>query len=176
MSKMTFLILTLLFAIPLGNAYANPNLSQLSRQTSFDLFEPQNLESGLSYEIKLPNNKDGSTSFDTVLLSYFGNNGKFKFALSQQKNNSVITQELTNINVQSKEIKKQYIKHKVRLEARGELVKINGSEGRYEAYVGKNATGGVLRWIQSGTYIELNAPELSKESLIKIAESMKKVN
>lgn len=59
-----------------------------------------------------------------------------------------------------------------------ELVQINNCEGHFEAWVGtrngvKDISGGYLRWIHKGTYVEMVSSRLSKEEMIKIAKSLK---
>ena len=38
---------------------------------------------------------------------------------------------------------------------------------------GELITGGLLRWKQEGTYIEMNSTRVSKDAMLKIARSMK---
>ncbi|MED2133304.1 MULTISPECIES: DUF4367 domain-containing protein [Brevibacillus] len=59
-----------------------------------------------------------------------------------------------------------------------EIVQINNFEGHFEAWVGgrngaNDTPGGYLRWIQKGTYVEMESSRLSKEEMIKIAKSLK---
>ncbi|MFJ7937061.1 DUF4367 domain-containing protein [Peribacillus sp. NPDC096622] len=60
-------------------------------------------------------------------------------------------------------------------------VDINGNKGYFLKWVdsgnvdnnGEIITGGLLRWIQDGTYIEMNSSRLSEEKMLEIARSMK---
>ena len=38
---------------------------------------------------------------------------------------------------------------------------------------GDPITGGLLNWVQDGTYVEMNSSRLSKERMLEIASSMK---
>ncbi|KRE31608.1 DUF4367 domain-containing protein [Paenibacillus sp. Soil522] len=109
------------------------------------------------------------------MINYFNTENSYVFGVRQLKNNSYITKEITEFDVKNKTQKTSKVNEKFTLEPRGELIYINGTKGWYEAYIGKKPTGGMLKWIESDTYIELDTIQLSKSSLIKIAESMKKI-
>ncbi|MCA1063706.1 hypothetical protein QTG56_11235 [Rossellomorea sp. AcN35-11] len=53
----------------------------------------------------------------------------------------------------------------------GDPVDINGVKGYYKPF--SNAPGGILTWIQGGTYIEMSSSEKNKVEMIEIAGSMK---
>ncbi|MGG0658730.1 DUF4367 domain-containing protein [Rummeliibacillus pycnus] len=60
-------------------------------------------------------------------------------------------------------------------------VDINGNKGYFQGWeesgeVDKNGdtiTGGLLNWVQNGTYVEMNSSRLPKERMLEIARSMK---
>jgi hypothetical protein len=60
-------------------------------------------------------------------------------------------------------------------------VDINGNKGYYRGWVdsgkvdknGDTITGGLLDWVQDGTYVEMNSSRLPKERMLEIARSMK---
>jgi hypothetical protein len=56
-------------------------------------------------------------------------------------------------------------------------VDINGNKGYFQEWIdssnGDNITGGLLNWVQDGTYVEMNSSRLSKEKMLEIARSMK---
>lgn len=60
-------------------------------------------------------------------------------------------------------------------------VDINGNKGYFSewGYIGKIdenrelTTGGLLNWVQDGTFVEMNSSILSKEKMLEIARSMK---
>lgn len=60
-------------------------------------------------------------------------------------------------------------------------VDIKGNKGYFQGCeesgeVDKNGdtiTGGLLRWVQDGTYVEMSSSRLSKERMLEIARSMK---
>jgi len=59
-------------------------------------------------------------------------------------------------------------------------VDINGNKGYFQEWeesgeVDKNGdtiTGGLLNWVQDGTYVEMNSSRLPKEKMLEIARSM----
>ncbi len=60
-------------------------------------------------------------------------------------------------------------------------VYINGNEGYFQEWGesgkvdkhGDTIAGGILNWVQEGTYVELRSSILSKEKMLKVARSMK---
>jgi len=60
-------------------------------------------------------------------------------------------------------------------------VDINGNKGYFQGWeesgeVDNNRdtiTGGLLKWVQDGTYVEMNSSRLSKEKMLEIARSIK---
>ncbi|WP_312474934.1 DUF4367 domain-containing protein [Neobacillus sp.] len=61
-----------------------------------------------------------------------------------------------------------------------EQVDISGNKGYFQKWVdsgevdrnGDTITGGLLNWVQDGTFIEMNSSRLSKEEMLEIARSM----
>ncbi|WP_163100704.1 DUF4367 domain-containing protein [Peribacillus alkalitolerans] len=60
-------------------------------------------------------------------------------------------------------------------------VDINGNKGYFQEWIdsgnvdknGETIAGGLLNWVQDGTYIEMNSSRLPKERMLEIARSMK---
>ncbi|RJE88337.1 hypothetical protein D3P07_10015 [Paenibacillus sp. 1011MAR3C5] len=53
----------------------------------------------------------------------------------------------------------------------GAKMNINGSEERFEPRANYIA-GGLLRWVQDGTFIEIDSKVFTKEEMIYLAKSM----
>jgi hypothetical protein len=59
-------------------------------------------------------------------------------------------------------------------------VDINGNKGYFLKWIdsgeidknGDTITGGLLRWVQDGTYVEMSSSRLSEEKMLEIARSM----
>jgi hypothetical protein len=59
-------------------------------------------------------------------------------------------------------------------------VDINGNKGYFQEWIdsgevdknGDIITGGLLNWVQDGTYVEMNSSRLPKEKMLEIARSM----
>ncbi|NYE06984.1 hypothetical protein F4694_003769 [Bacillus niacini] len=57
---------------------------------------------------------------------------------------------------------------------------INGNKGYFQEWIdsgevdkyGDTITGGLLNWVQDGTYLEMNSSRLTKEKMLEIAWSM----
>ncbi|MDQ6600814.1 DUF4367 domain-containing protein [Bacillus salipaludis] len=60
-------------------------------------------------------------------------------------------------------------------------IEINGSKGYFQEWAdrgksdikGDTINGGLLNWVQDGTYVEMSSSRLAKEKLLEIARSMK---
>jgi hypothetical protein len=52
-----------------------------------------------------------------------------------------------------------------------ETVNINGNQGYFNGF--DNAPGGLLSWQQEGTFVEMDSSTITKQEMIKIANSMK---
>jgi hypothetical protein len=60
-------------------------------------------------------------------------------------------------------------------------VNINENKGYFQEWIdsgnvdknGETITGGILNWVQDGTYVEMNSSRLPKERMLEIARSMK---
>jgi len=177
MIKLVLLSLSILISTGVNmNEHTQPEIEQLSKYTNFEMYAPSNLEEGNHYEIRVPSDVSQTKYTEVVVINYFNAKGSYLVGVRQQRNNAYMAQEIIEFDVKNRTQTTKKIIRKITLEPRGELVSVNGSEGRYEAYLGTNASGGILKWVQSDTYIELDTSILSKSSLMKIAESMKKVN
>jgi hypothetical protein len=59
-------------------------------------------------------------------------------------------------------------------------VVINGNKGYFQKWIdsgevdknGDTITGGLLNWVQNGTYVEMNSSKLPKEKMLEIARSL----
>ncbi|OAB47591.1 DUF4367 domain-containing protein [Paenibacillus antarcticus] len=177
MLKLVLLSFSMLISTGVSmNKHTQPKIEQLTKYTNFEIYAPSNLEAGIQYEIKVPSDVSQTKCTDLVLINYFNAKGSYVVGVRQQRNNAYMAQENIEFDVKNRTQTTKKVIRKVTLEPRGEAVSVDGSEGRYEAYLGTNASGGILKWVQSDTYIELDTSSLSKSSLIEIAESMKKVN
>ncbi|WP_238656034.1 hypothetical protein [Paenibacillus piscarius] len=175
MLKILCLNVGLLIAATLGTTVQDISvIKELGDKLSFSIYAPSHVESATSYEIKEPSNIN-QTDIPAVLINYFNDKGSYVFGVREMKNGSDINHENTVFDVKNNTRKSEVVKKKFSFVPRGELVSINGNKAWYEGYIGKNATGGTLKWLDSGTYIELDTTELSRSSLINIAKSMKKI-
>jgi hypothetical protein len=49
----------------------------------------------------------------------------------------------------------------------GKEININGNKGRFEAWA-EEKKGGLLRWVQDDTYIEMNSTNLTEKEMIEL--------
>lgn len=170
----------LMLSVLLGMRTESPadDLSKIRELTAcldFPLYAPTYSETAVHYEVKAPEECQAANPEPMTMINYFDKRGSYVFGLTEKKYLATETYEITEIDVKTGRKTTRIAERTVTLEPRGERVSINGCEGRYEAYIERGATGGGLRWIQSGTYMAVNSANLSKPSMIKIAESVKRV-
>ncbi|USB31678.1 DUF4367 domain-containing protein [Paenibacillus sp. YPG26] len=129
--------------------------------------------SDFNFEIKEPSKLDPGKTVNLLRIHYFDKSGTYIFGITQHKAKGYKTkQEVTNIDIKSDKITTTTHEEDFTYNTKGDVVNVNGIEGRFEAWA-NNSKGGVLRWIQEGTYMEMDSADLSKQDMIKIAESMK---
>ncbi|MNW55424.1 hypothetical protein D3C74_330820 [compost metagenome] len=174
MLKLIFLTITFLISNLIGTSIAdNSAIKKLEQGMKFDVYAPTVFETATNYEIKVPDSVTAKTNY--ILINYFDENDEYVFGVRQLKNNSIIEKEIVNLDVNKGTQQSKKITQKVELIPQGEQVIVNGKRGRYVQYVGNEPNGGILKWIKGDTYMELDTSRLTKTSLIKIAESMVKV-
>jgi hypothetical protein len=76
--------------------------------------------------------------------------------------------EETYFDVRNNTSTTKVIEENFKFDTSGEIVKLNGIEARF-AY---GTQGGCLRWVQDGTYIEMDSFRLSRKQMVILAESM----
>ncbi|CAM3389786.1 hypothetical protein PALU110988_19970 [Paenibacillus lupini] len=152
------------------------DIKKLKDLTAFNIYIPTRYETALHYEVKFPE-PDHKENVEYILVNYFDAKDDYVFGVHEQKNNTFVTKEIHEVDGSSGNLtirrEKYYYSYKPR--PNSELVSINGENGWYEAYINRTGRGGKLTWIDSGTCIELDTVYLSKNNMIKIAESMKKL-
>ncbi|WP_232698967.1 DUF4367 domain-containing protein [Brevibacillus daliensis] len=83
-----------------------------------------------------------------------------------------ISREEIIIDVKNNSTRKNVIEEYFKPSENGELITFNGIKARFEAWATKDK-GGILRWVNNGTYIEMDSSKLSKNQMIRFAESLK---
>ncbi|KFN12108.1 MAG: DUF4367 domain-containing protein [Paenibacillus macerans] len=166
-----FLTITLLLSNIIGTSVQDSTaIKKLEQRTDFKIYVPTVFESATNYEIKVPDSIAAKANY--ILINYFDDNDAYLFGVRQLKNNSIVEKEIVNLDINKGTQHSKKITQKIELKPQGEQVFLNGQKGWYIPYVGKQPTGGVLKWIEGNTYMELDTSKLPKASLIKIAESM----
>ncbi|USK80747.1 DUF4367 domain-containing protein [Peribacillus frigoritolerans] len=133
-------------------------ISEIKRKVDFKVVVPQNIPNDWTLEIKTYpwDEKDKITNFS---LHYMDSDDKYMLIhIGQSKESS--NKEM-NINA--------------------EQVDINGNKGFFVKWgnsgeldkKGELVTGGLLRWIQEGTYVEMESSRVSRNKMLEVARSMK---
>ncbi|GGE74205.1 DUF4367 domain-containing protein [Priestia taiwanensis] len=135
-------------------------IEEVEKRVAFSVFKPKNLPK--EWELVIKTSPDiPKENVNDFRLQYFEKNDEISIlVISQQDASSVIH------DYQSPSAKR---------------ITINGNEGYFSEWInsgefdknGRFITGGVLDWIQDGTYIEMYSDFLTKEQMLDIARSMK---
>ncbi|MDP9740655.1 UNVERIFIED_ORG: hypothetical protein QFZ59_002485 [Bacillus sp. B2I3] len=138
-------------------------LSEVQRKVDFKVVVPQNIPNDWTLEIKTYpwHEKDKITNFS---LHYMDSNDKYLLIRIEQ------SKESSNSSKSSKE-----------MNINAEQVDINGHKGFFVEWgnsgevdnKGEIITGGLLHWIQEGTYVEIGSSRVSRNKMLEVARSMK---
>ncbi|OOQ93197.1 DUF4367 domain-containing protein [Bacillus cereus] len=124
-------------------------LVEMKRKAEFKVLVPQELTQNWSLVMKTYPSKK-SNRIDKVRLTYINTALKNYMMLGIEQSKA----------------------HESDIISRGTKVQINKYKGRFEAWEGGSPKGGILRWIQNGTYVEMNSSNLTKDEMIQLAKSM----
>jgi hypothetical protein len=155
-------------------AFAHIGLDQLKSSTDFKLLTPHYSIKSWKLEIKEPYPLDTDRLITRVRLHYFDKSGQtYMFGIVQHKAKGYkIKRSETIIDVRNNTRTTKVIEEDFKFDTSGEIVKINGIEARFQPWT-DGTPGGFLRWVQHGTYIEIDSMHLSQKLMVKLAESMK---
>ncbi|RCW40859.1 DUF4367 domain-containing protein [Paenibacillus prosopidis] len=173
--KLIFImILTMVSVVNPNLVSADIGLDSLKSATDFKLFTPHYSTKSWKLEIKEPYPIDLDRSIVKVRLHYFDKSGQtYMFGVEQHKAKGYkIKRSETTIDVRNKTSTTKVIEEDFKFDTSGENEEINGIEARFQPW-GDGTPGGVLRWVQDGTYIEIDSMHLSQKQMVKLAESMK---
>lgn len=153
------MVLTLLILFPFGSLgiqakeiNKNIKIAELTNKVDFEVFSPDKILKDSTLEIKTYSKSD-INNVTQVRLHYINKADQvLLFGIEQSKiSNMSLNYSFYN----------------------GEKVDINGEKGYFKPFI--NASGGILSWVQDGTYIEMDSSRKSKEEMMIIARSMKAV-
>ncbi|MFE4133694.1 DUF4367 domain-containing protein [Peribacillus sp. YIM B13482] len=138
-------------------------LSEIKRKVDFKVVVPQSIPNDWTLEIKTYpwDEKDKITNFR---LHYMDSDDKYLLIGIEQ------SKESSNSSKISKE-----------MDINAEQVNITGHKGFFVEWgnsgeldkKGELITGGLLRWIQEGTYVEMESSRVSRNKMLEVARSMK---
>jgi hypothetical protein len=165
--KRFLVVFIFILSVPLG-VYAkeikyNHNsmtIPEIKEKVDFNVLSPKQLPSDWTLEIKTYpwGEKDNITDFN---LHYMGKSDQYLMVSIGER--------------------KEILKKEEPLSPYTEAIDINGNKGYFEAWgnsgeldkKGNKITGGILFWVQEGTYIEMVSMNITKDKMIEIAKSMK---
>jgi len=125
-------------------------LAKIEKQSDFSVFKPQQVPKEWSVVIK-PQPKQHTS---VLLLTYVNNQLKDDYMMVGIQQRKAANEELGR---------------------EGKIVDINGNEAKFQSWA-DNKPGGILSWIQEGTYIEIDSTKLSEKEMVTLAKSMEKVS
>jgi hypothetical protein len=168
------LVLTAVSVVNPNSVSADVGLDNLKNAADFKLFTPHYSTKSWKLEIKEPYPIDLDRSIIKVRLHYFDKSGRtYMFGIEQHKAIGYKSKRSeTNIDVRNNTSTTKVIEEDFKFATSGEIVKINGIEARFQPWT-DGTPGGFLRWVQHGTYIEIDSMHLSQKLMVKLAESMK---
>lgn len=154
--------------------FSDFELYKLKTIADFKLFTPSSSVQSYKLEIKEPYPFDHSRSVSKVRLHFFDESGKtYLFGIEEHKAVGYkMNRVVTNIDLRNQSSTTRTIVEEFKFNGHGEKINMNGIEGRFEQWA-NHKSGGYLRWIQDGTFIEIQSGDLTKEEMILIAISMK---
>ncbi|MFD0618269.1 DUF4367 domain-containing protein [Paenibacillus sp. GCM10027629] len=182
MNKRTFSFV-FIFSIFIGLNYAASPLAassnigvedKLKNATDFKLLTPYYSPSSFKLEIKEPFPLVLGRSISKVRLHYFDKLGKtYMFGIEEHKADGYNVRRVeTIIDVHNQTSTEKTIVEEFKFDVRGEKININGIEARFVPWA-NHKPGGYLRWVQDGTFIEIDSGVLTKEMMVELAKSMK---
>ncbi|MCM3671643.1 DUF4367 domain-containing protein [Mesobacillus maritimus] len=137
-------------------------VSEVKEKVDFPIFAPDKIPDNWTLEIKTYP-MDEEKHFTHFRLHYMDKNDTILKVGIEQRNEPSNKEKFSSPNA--------------------EEIEINGNKGFFKAWgnsgeidkKGELVTGGLLSWIQNGTYIQMNSSRIPKEMMLDIARSMKNV-
>lgn len=156
------------------NAERNTGLEQIKNSIDFKLLSPHYSMQSWKLEIKEPYPIVLKRPITKVRLHYFDKSGQtYMFGIEQHKSIGYKRkQERIHINVRNNTSTRIIVQEDFKFDKSGEFLTFDKIEARFTPWA-DDTPGGFLRWIQNGTYIEIDSPQLTKKDMILLAKSMK---
>ncbi|OIB00631.1 hypothetical protein AK95_26045 [Paenibacillus sp. LC231] len=151
----------------------NVDLDKLQNAADFKLLAPSHSDQRYKMEIKETYPFVPSQPVSKVRLHYFDKSGQtYLFAIEEHKAVGYkIERDVTSIDIRNRTSTTRTFVEDFKFSERGEKININGSEGRFEPWA-NHIRGGYLRWVQDGTFIEIDSKVFTKEEMIDLAKTM----
>ncbi|MDQ0192777.1 hypothetical protein [Paenibacillus wynnii] len=155
------------------DSVSQTKFEQVKKSTDFKLLLPRDYTQKWKLEIKEPYPVDATSPITRVRLHYFDKSGQtYMFGIEQHKAFGYkIKTEKTVLDVRNKTSTTVIGEEEFKFDTHGETVIFKGIEARFVPWA-NHIPGGFLRWVQDGTYIEIDSNQLSKTEMIEVAISM----
>lgn len=155
------------------NKLDSTTLNKVKQKATFTLLVPNNIPNEWTVELKHPYPLDTNKPIQSVRLHYFDKDENFIFGIEQHKAVGYkVKKEKIDIDVRNNTSTRTVVEEDFKFVESGETIKFSGIEARFTPWA-NNKLGGFLRWIQDGTYIEIESIPLSKQKMIDVAKSLK---
>jgi hypothetical protein len=170
--KLIFNLLLILFFIAVSSSsialaketkynHNSITIAEVKEEVDFKVLVPKKISKEWTLEIKTRDNKDGNLS--VIRLQYMDEND-----------------ENLMVGIEEKKVSKKAISQLEEEFSEGDKIKINGVSAYYQewdnngkTFNGKIISGGLLTWIQNGTYVQMDSSSLSKDEMVEIARTIR---
>lgn len=155
------------------NKLDSTTLNKVKQKSTFTLLVPNNIPNEWTVELKYPYPLDINKPIQSVRLHYFDKNENYIFGIEQHKAVGYkIKKEKIVVDVRNNTSTRTIVEEDFKYVASGEIIKFSGMETSFTPWANIKL-GGFLRWVQNGTYIEMDSTQLSKKEMIDVAKSVK---
>ncbi|WP_339287858.1 hypothetical protein [Paenibacillus sp. FSL E2-0201] len=148
-------------------------LNKVKQKATFTLLVPENMPNKWTVELKYPYPLDTNKPIPSVRLHYFDKDENYILGIEQHKAVGYkIKKETIDLDVRNNKSTRIIVEEDFKFNSSGEIIRFSGVEARFTPWA-SNTLGGFLRWVNDGTYIEMDSSRLSKKDMIEVAKSVK---
>ncbi|MBB6732684.1 hypothetical protein [Cohnella zeiphila] len=172
LEEICLLNLLSLLSLVLTMTTSSDQLDDLKEVATFKL---QTLENpSYTAEIKVPYPLDPGQPVSRARIHYFDKySQKFVFSLDEHKASGYKEMRTeTIVDIRNHTTTTRMIEEDFKFIPRGKKVRINKTQAYFEPWANRE-TGGYLRWIQNGTYVEMESVELPEQIMVDLAKTIK---
>ncbi|MGD6969251.1 DUF4367 domain-containing protein [Rossellomorea vietnamensis] len=161
----TLLLITVTSSIALAKEtkynHNSITIAEVKEKVNFKVLVPKKVPEEWTLEIKTPDNQEGNSS--SIRLHFMDEND-----------------ENLMLGIEEKKVSKRAIRKLEEEFSEGDKIKVNNVPAYYQEWAnsgktlnGKIISGGLLTWIQDGTYVQMNSSSVSKDEMVEIARTIR---